>query len=272
MKINQILLISFIFLYGFPTYALSGWKITITNKTNATLRGNGDEGKSDVAVNTTLAGCQNIWLGKDLAPGQSYDERKSGICLIACFDKFRVKDQDFYIPNHCGNSTIEVRPDGVYLNGSKAKPYNCYGVPAWGAELAAKKIAMETALLSLTAAEQFLAKVGKPVATTGAGAVRDAGTGILTGAKETTNAVLSGSEDVAEFLLTAIDIQKRHWDGKLEDLAKGNLGNVEVAGKIFNQSFDISLNLDVVNAANSIKGIAQKIVDLLTDAVNKMNK
>lgn len=254
------------------TLTTGWWTITIKNSTNALLHGDSDKNKADVLVHTTLVTCSDFWISTNLLPGQQYSEKqKAAACVGACYDWFKVKGNKYYIPNHCSNSTIDVREDGIYLNGSKAHPYNCDNVVQWGIELAAKKIAMETALISLKAAEGFLDQVGKPVASTGALSVRETAKGVLVAGKEVATGVLSSSEAVAEFLLTAIDIQKRHWDGNLQDFAQGNLGNVQISGKVFNQDFDFKVTLDVRKPYEGLKTVAGKIADLFIQLSNQMN-
>lgn len=263
----RVLLLVTLSLFSTQIIQAAGWyNIIIRNKTKDMLN------KGDVNVHTTQAGCPSFWNGNDLQPGQEYSEnQKAGICAGACFDYFTVKGAKYYIPNQCSSATIEIFDGFVNLNGNKAHPYDCYNVPAWGIELAAKKTAMETALLSLKAAEGFLDKIGKPVATTGASAIRQTATGTLTAGKEVALGVLSTSESTAEFLLTAIDIQKKHWDGDLKDFAKGNLGNVQLSGKIFNQDFNITFDLDLRSPYDAIKSAGQKIVDLFKTIASAMS-
>lgn len=263
-------------LYCIDIFAARGWyTIEIKNMTKETLKGSRYADQSDVLVHTTQhargSDCNDFWLGSDLKPGESYSDRQgSWYCVGACYDKFRVKDQEFYIPNHCSSSTIEVREDGVYLNGSRPRPYDCWKVPGWGLELAGIKSGMEAAIFSLKLAEGFLEKVGKPVATTGALAVRESGKGILVAGREISTEVLSSSEDMAEFLLTAIDIQKLHWDGNLQDMADGKMGNFQVTATIFKKDFSFNLDLDIHKGVDFVKNIAQKIVDKLKEMIDKM--
>jgi hypothetical protein len=268
MMIKKMIILSMIF-YACMHNLLhaNGWyNIILRNSTKRVIK------PEELHVHTTQAGCPDIRNPNALQPGQEYSERQSKFfCAGACFDWFKVNDAQYYIPNQCGSSTIDVRQNGVYLNGSRARPYNCFSVIAWLTELGAKKIAMETALAALKAAEVFLEQVGKPVASTGTFVVRETAKGALTAGKEIAVGALSSTEDVASFLLTSIDIQKRHWDGTLQDFAQGRLGNVRVSGKIFNKDFDVAVDLDMRKPFDSIKNLAAKIVDIFNQFAQQLS-
>ena len=86
--------------------------------------------------------------------------------------------------------------------------------------------ARETAKAGVTAAEGFL----HGVEDTSAGVLQvsgDAAKGVLEGAKQSTVGVLQGTTWVANQTLNQFDITRIHYDGTLQDLAKGSLGSVE---------------------------------------------
>jgi hypothetical protein len=121
--------------------------------------------------------------------------------------------------------------------------------------------ARETAKAGTTAANGFLQGVEQ----TASGVLQvsdDAAKGVLEGVKQTSVGVLQGGTWVVNQTLGQFDITGIHYQGSLQDLSKGVLGNVQVDAKIVTP-IHLSMTLDPKNVANSIAGVTNNILNTL---------
>lgn len=121
--------------------------------------------------------------------------------------------------------------------------------------------AQETAKLGTQAANGFLQGVEQ----TADGILQfsdDAAKGVLEAAKQTGVGVLQGTTWVVNNTLGQFDINKIHYDGNLQDLSKGVLGNVLVEAQVV-KPISFHMNLDPKNVANSVASIATDIFNTL---------
>jgi len=135
---------------------------------------------------------------------------------------------------------------------------------AKGALIGAKTTAEQV----LVGAQGFLNQVGSNVSRGVLEAARQTGEGILVGAREGTLGVMEGGKFVATQLLSAFNLQSLHYDGNLQDMAHGQLGNVEAKMELLGNdvSLHFSLNLkggfDVVK--DSVMNLVHKVVDQIS--------
>lgn len=114
-----------------------------------------------------------------------------------------------------------------------------------------------TAQAGLSAAQGFL----RVVESTSTGVLQtsgDAAKGVLEGAKQTSVGVLQGTTWVANQTLNQFEITRIHYDGSLQDLAKGTLGNVEVDARIV-QPLTFHMTLDPKNITSSVTSVVNDI-------------
>lgn len=250
------------------TDTIYAYTVRMYNRSSTTYK------DSEVHVHNTAAWCPDSRNEGDLIAktGDYIDDYKSIRCGHTCFDYFEVKDQKFYIPDQCSSPTIEIFDDAIYLNGKIPKPYDCWKAPGWAFELAAKKIALESAKFALQVAEGFLDKVGKPIGTTGALAVRETGKGVVNAGGQAAVAVIEATDEVVTALMEAVNIKNIHWDGSLTDLEKGSLGSLEIKGTVFKQNFDVKVDLDVTKPFDALKHVAENIVEKLEVAAKDLRK
>lgn len=99
-----------------------GYWVRIRNTTNQWF----DPGS--IEVHNTLAGCSDTYNSYDIGPDEPYFEEYVGRCGGGvCFDWYSINGRKFYIPNQCHDVSIEIRPDGLFLNGSSAMQYGDVG-------------------------------------------------------------------------------------------------------------------------------------------------
>lgn len=123
--------------------------------------------------------------------------------------------------------------------------------------------AYQTANGSLKIAEHFLDDVVQNLATGTLRGPKLASQGILEGAKHASVGVLEGGRWLTNQSLGQIDITCIHYDGNVQDLIRGNLGNVEIRGKILVPFKPVKFDLDISNPIASVTSAAASIGKLM---------
>lgn len=138
--------------------------------------------------------------------------------------------------------------------------------------IGARKAAQGT----LDTAKAFLQKAGRPIATGTIGAAQTSATGFLSAGETVATGVLTGVDETVQTMLSTFDIQHIRYEGSLQELAKGSLGNVTCKATIVGKSFDFNFDLDVKGPIESLKNLTNKIKDVFVDeakkAVNKLQE
>jgi hypothetical protein len=125
--------------------------------------------------------------------------------------------------------------------------------------------AEETAKVGVAAAQEFL-KGLESVSNQAMEGAAAASQGVLEGIKQGTTGILKGTSWVAGNVLNQFDINEIAFNGDLQQLAGGTLGNVHVTGKLVSE-FDEELILNPKNIAESIANLVEKLVSKLGNAV-----
>lgn len=176
----------------------------------------------------------------------------------------------------------------------------CMEVAALGTELTAKLAAKETILAGnltdailetaeesaiqpligarkmaeqvLEAAKGFLEKVGKPVATGSISAAQQTAAGTLQAGETVSVGVLTATDEAIKTILKTFNIQQIRYEGSLQKLASGNLGNVKCKALIAQQKVKFDFDLNIKDAMGSIKNLANKIADAIVTAAQASAK
>jgi hypothetical protein len=190
---------------------------------------------------------------------------------------------------------------GNDLNKGFTKLGACTQVATLGTELAAKVAAQQTVLSGnltdaivqaaqesaiqpligarkaaeqvLELAKQFLEKAGKPIATGSIEAARQTASGALQAGETASIAVLTATDQATQALLEGIlktfNIEQLRYEGSLQKLASGNLGNVQCKATIAKQKIDFNFDLTIKDPIKSIDKLATAIADKIVDLAQK---
>lgn len=133
--------------------------------------------------------------------------------------------------------------------------------------IAARKIAEQT----LRAATGIL-DASKAVATGTLEAAKQTSRGVLLAGETVSVGVLIAADEVMKAALETFDIQHMRYEGSLQELAKGNLGNVRCTAIIVKQNVNFIFDLNIKDPLNSIKNLANIIADSVTSIAKQMGK
>ena len=169
----------------------------------------------------------------------------------------------------------------------------CMEVATLGTELAAKVAAKETILSGnltdaivqasqeaaiqpligarkgaeqiLEAAKSILDASNKAAAGT-LDVARQTASGTLKAGEVVATGVLRAADETTKLILSSFDIQEIRYEGSLQKLFKGNLGNCSCKAIIFKQKVDLNFDLNVHDPIDGIKKLANKIADKVVQA------
>ncbi|MFI5333398.1 MAG: hypothetical protein ACHQVS_04855 [Candidatus Babeliales bacterium] len=265
----------------------------------------------DVCLNyhgESLISCRSdCWIS--IQPGERHDFSAGACCIkgiqAGTTNKTDGKVEGGTSPNLCGNGVWKIAYNATAktLDINEASKENIFDSQVTrSVDFAARMAAYETALhtatgvldtfkglssgtlitskktaqLGLTAALGFLKGVEQAT-----GSVLqlsdDTAKTILEGAQQTGVGILQGGTWVANQTLGQFDITRIHYDGSLQDLSKGVLGNVLVEAKII-KPIQLRMSLDPRNIAGSVASVVTSLtaslkhtfVDPLTPHVNQL--
>ncbi|MDR3550357.1 MAG: hypothetical protein P4L31_03020 [Candidatus Babeliales bacterium] len=103
-------------------------------------------------------------------------------------------------------------------------------------------------------------------------AAKQTSAGVLTGAGAATKGILTAVDQVVNQLMNTFNVKHIKYQGNLQSMATGNLGNVECSAVILNQKVNFKFDLNVHQPAQGIADIVNKLVDACTKEIKKAAK
>ena len=221
------------------------------------------------------------FLGALKSVGDAFEDAANTVA-----DTFKSLGEDFY------NKAIKPAYTAIYekalipiknvATDLADRVKSCGFLTQDSSDLAARFIAKNVAQGVLIAAEQ----TAKGTLTAASGAttgimigskgvlegVHQTAQGVLIGAEASANSILEAVKIVTEEVLDSFKITRLHYHGDLQNLAKGNLGNVACKAKILSQEVNFKFDLNAKKATESIEKVVKQIVNKMKDEIEGMVK
>jgi len=161
-------------------------------------------------------------------------------------------------------------------------PKDCAYIVQDKLDIAGKQASMAIATAALDAAKALVQgsigagnTIAQGAISIGSGSVQATNTlthGVLTKTEQTAHKTLAFAEQITQQILEGFDIQNITYQGDLESLANGVLGNVSCTAMILGTPTKITFSLDVKKPINSIANLITKIVDQISSIIATSSK